>query len=74
MKIDMQEVQESFDRTDKIIAFKKDLARLINSHGMDTLFDLPDFVLATVAVGQMQMASSITSGVKEGNYPAILIM
>ena len=73
MEIDMQEVHKSFDRTDKIIAFKKELTKLINCHSIDSLFDLPDYVLASVAVGQMQMASSITSGVKEGTYPATLI-
>ena len=73
MNIDMKEVQNSFDRTDKIIAFKKELTVLINQHSIDSLFDLPDSVLAAVAVGQMQIVSSITSGLKEGKYPAILI-
>jgi len=73
MAIDMKEVQKSFDRTDKIIAFKKELTDLINYHGMDSLFDLPDSVLAAVAVGQMQIVSSITSGLKDGKYPAILV-
>lgn len=73
MEVDMEEVKQSFERTDKIIAFKKELTHLINRHSIDSLFDLPDYVLASVAIGQMQIVSSIVNGAKEGIYPAILI-
>lgn len=72
--IDMEEVQKSFDRTNKITAFKKELAQLINYHGIDSLLEVPDYALASVAVAQMEICSSIANGVESGCYPAVLML
>lgn len=72
-KIDMEEVQRSFDRTDKIIAFKKELASLINRHSIDSLLEVPDYILASVAVGQMEICSSMASGITKGHFRAVLM-
>lgn len=74
IKIDMEEVQKSFDRTDKLIAFKKELSMIINSHGIDNLLGVPDYILATVAVAQMEICSSMASGVTNGSFKPVLVM
>lgn len=71
--INREEVQKSFDRTDKIIAFKKELASLINAHGIDNLLEVPDYFLASVAVGQMEICSSMANGITNGHFRAVLM-
>lgn len=72
--INMEEVQNSFDRTDKIIAFKKDLTSLINRHGIDSLLEVPDYILATVGTAQMEICSSIANGITNNSYKPVLMM
>jgi len=71
---EMEEIQKSFDRTDKIVAFKKELTNLINRHSIDNLFEVPDYMLANVAVAQMEVCSSIVSGIKGEKFKPVLMM
>jgi uncharacterized protein YabN with tetrapyrrole methylase and pyrophosphatase domain len=73
VKLDMEEVQKSFDRTDKITAFKKELSQLINRNGIDSLLEVPDYVLASVAVAQMEICSSMASGITNGRFKPVLM-
>lgn len=73
-EIDMVEVQKSFDRTNKINAFKKELSALINYHGIDSLLEVPDYILSTAAVAQMEICSSMASGVTKGHFKPVLMM
>lgn len=73
VNIDMEEIKKSFDRTDKLIAFKKELASLINRHGIDSLLEMPDYILASVAVGQMEICSSMVTGISKGHFKAVLM-
>lgn len=68
-----EDIKASFERTDKLIAFKKELAHLINRRGIDNLLEMPDYILASVAVGQMEICSSIVSGITAGYYKAVLM-
>jgi hypothetical protein len=72
--IDVEEMQKSFDRTDKIIAFRKELAQLINSHGIDSLLEVPDYILASVAVAQMEICSSMASGITKGHFKSVIMI
>lgn len=72
--IDLVEMQKSFNRTDKLTAFKKELSELINSHGIDSLLEVPDYILATAAVAQMEICSSMASGVTKGHFKPVLMM
>lgn len=71
---ELEQIQESFDRADKIIAFKKELSSLINYHGIDSLLEVPDYILAQVAVAQMEICSSMASGVSKGHFKPVLMM
>lgn len=73
-KLDMAEVQESFNRTDRLVAFKKELSSLINRHGIDSLLEVPDFALAHAAVAQMEICSSMVNGAETGRYKPVLMM
>lgn len=74
IEIDMNEVRKSFDRTDKIIKFRKELTQMINAYGIDSLLEVPDYILASVAVNQMEICSSLASGIIKGHLKPVIMM
>lgn len=73
-ELDMIEVKKSFDRTDRISAFTNELTELINRHGIGSLLAVPDYILAKMAVGQMEICASVASGAVGNPYKPVVII
>lgn len=54
-----QKMEAAFERYDRLKDFENRLSSLINNLGVDNLLNVPDYVLASTAVQQMELTASI---------------